>query len=696
MLTIFEDKKNLWFSLAALLFIGLAVVGGVRSYSPVPFWDMWDGYLGFYAKVSDGNWAAWWSQHNEHRIVLARLFFWLDLATFGGQGWFLVFVNYGLMLVVCWCFLKIWQEIESNKSSMWIGYFLAAWLFSWIQNNNLEWGFQSQFILAQLLPLLSFYYLHRACVADGKKYKLFLISIFWGILSIGSMANGILVLPLMVVFALITKMDWRKTLLIGLLAFVCVSLYFFEYKAPSGHGSLRDSILNNPIGLIHYVAIYMGGPFTFGANTNAIWLATTAGVLLIAFSIIFGWNAILKNRQDSLQTALLVFILYVGGTAFGTGGGRLIFGVEQALASRYMTPSLMAWVALFFLFYKNFSALRSWATSKLWVVLSLLLVLMLPQQLLALKSKTEMLYERKLAALALELGIRDQAQIGHVFPSADWALDLVKKPVEQNYSIFGTDPLINLRDHLGKIPKEKNKHLENCIGHLDAVEEVATDQKYLRIRGWLWDEHKKNDGELITIRNLNNQIVGYGLLGHDRPDVAKQINKEARHFGFKAYILASNQGQELFAYNSGMKCQLSVKIPGLNFRIIEHNNFTTMSTISKDAISGTNEWTGKDFHKTEVAGMHVLGSFLNADADTGSVVVKMKRGDRIYYRSGPIADRQTLEIIGTQIKPVVLPKSINWQLLEFSNDYYPETFDAKFSDNGNEWGEWSAIMIRVK
>jgi hypothetical protein len=138
----------------------LAVVGGARAYSPVPFWDMWNGYLEFFTKVSDGQWSAWWAQHNEHRIVLARIFFWLDLTLFDGQGWFLLIVNYGLLILVCFLFYIIWKEVELDKEKAWIGYFLMAWLFLWIQNENLHWGFQSQFILAQLLPLISFYLFH--------------------------------------------------------------------------------------------------------------------------------------------------------------------------------------------------------------------------------------------------------------------------------------------------------------------------------------------------------------------------------------------------------------------------------------------------------------------------------------------------------------------------------------------------------
>src|SRR5690349_8591139 len=82
----------------APLCVVLAVVGGFRHYSPVPFWDMWPGYVDFWVRLSEGEWGAWWAQHNEHRIVLARLLFWVDHAVFGGTIGFLFVVNYLLAL----------------------------------------------------------------------------------------------------------------------------------------------------------------------------------------------------------------------------------------------------------------------------------------------------------------------------------------------------------------------------------------------------------------------------------------------------------------------------------------------------------------------------------------------------------------------------------------------------------------------
>jgi hypothetical protein len=689
----FDNKKNLIFFFIALLFVSLAIVGGVRGYSPVPFWDMWDGYLGFFTKLSDGDWMAWWAQHNEHRILLTRLFFWIDLTIFSGQGWFLIVVNYFLLTVVCYLFWRIWKEIEPDNQNSWIGYFLIAWLFWWIQKNNLEWGFQSQFILAQLLPLLSFYFLHIAFIGGPKKIRFFYLGVLIGILSIGSMANGILTLPLMVVFALMLRMDWRRTLIIGVFSIACIAFYFYEYTAPGSHGNLRQAILTNPIKLLHYVAVYVGSPFSFGSTSLGLLAATVAGIALIASSLFFAWRMLFLRRQNSLQLALLIFILYVGGTALGTAGGRVIFGVEQALSSRYMTPALMAWAALFLLFYINVDLFKSWSRSKLWIVMASLILFMLPQQLKALKSQNLILFDREIAALALELGVKDQEQISNIFPSAEWVLDIVKVPIRENYSIFGMAPLADLREKMGRTFDKKNATQQECKGHLDVVEQIESEPNFLRVRGWLWNDGEKAHDELITFINSDNQISGFALGGQERLDVAQVIDKKAQYSGFKGYILTNQNAKDLFIYSRSLNCRLKVSVPTLLFRVIDHNNFSIQPTVSISSVIGGNQWLGQDFHKTNFVNMQVLGSFINSDADVGSISLKIKRGSRLYYRSGPDQGRQILEIIGSHANSIRLPKSLEWRVLDFSSTELPETFIVKFIDGGDQWGEWSAIGL---
>jgi hypothetical protein len=57
----------------ATAFVVLAMIGGIVSYTPVPTWDMWDGYIAFYSGVTNGDYGWWWAQHNEHRLVFSKV-----------------------------------------------------------------------------------------------------------------------------------------------------------------------------------------------------------------------------------------------------------------------------------------------------------------------------------------------------------------------------------------------------------------------------------------------------------------------------------------------------------------------------------------------------------------------------------------------------------------------------------------------
>jgi len=198
---------------------------GSRLISPIPFSDMWDGYLQFYMSIQDGHIAEWWAQHNEHRILISRLLFWVDLAWFNGQNWFLILINYvlaGLSAFTFWQLLKIRsQDTQDHHARILIGLFLTAWMFLWTQNDNFTWGFQSQFLLAQLLPLCAFYYLYQSIAAQYPSFRHFMMACAFGVASVGAMANGVLALPLMVLYAILTRQSLAR---IGVLVLLSITM----------------------------------------------------------------------------------------------------------------------------------------------------------------------------------------------------------------------------------------------------------------------------------------------------------------------------------------------------------------------------------------------------------------------------------------------------------------------------------------
>lgn len=553
-----EALKNKLFLVLAIVFVALAIIGGVRGYSPVPFWDMWDGYLGFFTKVMSGDMSAWWAQHNEHRIVLARVFFWLDLVLFDGQGWFLIVVNYLLQAGVCILFWTIWKESRYEKHH-WIGYFLVAWLFWWIQKNNLEWGFQSQFILAQLLPLAALYFLHRSVQAGMDINKWFMLAVALGVFSTGSMANGVLALPIMTLYAMLARLGLHRITIIGGASILMLGFYFFDYVAPAGHGSLGQAIRTNPIGLLHYVVVYVGGAFSFGDRNIGVWTATFAGIFLVVSSCVFALRVLARPKDESLRLALLAFILYIGGTALGTGGGRLIFGIEQALESRYMTPSLMAWVALLILYLPKINALHFSIQNKLWIIFAFLLLLMMPKQLESLKSKADRNFDRQLAALAVELGVKDESQIKHVFPSAAWIMEIAEKPINENLSIFGMLPIKDQREILRK-KIEIGSAVDTCKGVIDEVLKIEGDSQYLKIRGKFFDEIKRKVPEYALLIDADDFVYGVLLMDGYRKNPNNIVDHNSLNSGFEGYLLLSAIDGALRIFVPAKSCTTIINI----------------------------------------------------------------------------------------------------------------------------------------
>jgi hypothetical protein len=507
----FQDKKSNLALLIAVSLVSMAIVGGVRGYSPVPFWDMWNGYLEFYLKVSAGDFSAWWAQHNEHRIVLARLFFWIDISFFKGAGWFLIIINYLLILI--------------------------GWLFSWSQHENLTWGFQSQFILAQLLPLVSFYFLHKSSISPNNSLRYFFGALICGFLAIGTMANGIITLPLLTIFALLLRFSWQRIILLLTLSFFGIFVYFIGYDAPQGHGSLIQTLRENPIGMFEFILLYIGGPFYFLLNggTLGIVAAKIFGLGLIIISAALLWKFVRQPKNSTLQMAMLFFIIYVGATAFATAGGRLSFGLEQALASRYMTPVLMAW-ASFAVLCKPFLH----AGKRLVAVAAILMIMIFFQQTSSLKSQANTLFQRNLGALALELGVKDQSQIKNLWFSADATLAIVEKAREQKLSVFGIKPLIDLRETLDKATDHKENEIKTCNGYLDEIKEISEDDRFMKIRGWVYEEGESiAKNKVLKLIDGSGLTVGYALHGQRRDDVRGIFGDVARYSGYEGYVMAN-------------------------------------------------------------------------------------------------------------------------------------------------------------
>ena len=685
-----------WLLLTAALFalcmVGLAIAGGVLAWSPVPFWDMWDGYLDFFLSQQAGDIGVWWMQQNEHRIVLAKILFWLDLKWFGGTSVFLIVCNYLLVACAALLFCRMLRQLAGTaratageRAAM---LFLTAWLFLWSQQENLTWAFQSQFFLAQLLPLCALYWLSRAQHGAEAGRHCLLATVF-GLASTVAMANGVLALPLMLVYAVVVRLGSFKIGFLAVFTVLGLSAFFYQYHMLGGHTPIHRVLLEHPLGMLAYSLRYLGGPFYYLAH-GAPWasqFALAAGLLLVSCALYRLWRELSSPRRGP-ALALLFFIAYIVMSAVLTAGGRLLIGPEQAFSSRYTTPAVMAWAALAVLY---FPLLRNWR--KAWqggavLALGVLGAAMLLLQSQALKPANEtVLFGQRVAALALAMGVQDKAQIVQVYPDATRALALAARAAAKDLSVFGHYPLQDVAARMGQ---DAPRLGPRCEGGLASALPVAGDEQYVRVEGSLHAPGSAQSPGFVRLVAAG-KVVGYAVTG----GLAR--GAPATRTGFAGYVRAAALGGEVVLQGEQPACYLPLKLPAPLFSLQAIAPAPPLASLGSASVLAGNAWLGTDFQRSTLDGMRVYGSFLHGDQDTGTISLRLQRGDRFFYRSGPSAGRQLMEVVGHPQLSTVMPAMPEWTQLVFDSPAMPSgELVIRISDNGGDWGEWSALALKAE
>ena len=667
----------------SILMVLASAVGGIVNFSSLPYWDMWDGLYIFYLKLIDGDQSVWWAQHNEHRILLSRILFLIDIYFFKGLNYFLIFFNYLLVAIAAFIFYLYLNRVTSGgtfsnyEKNIYI-LLIIGWLFSWSQYQNLIWAFQSQFFLAQLIPLLAFYFLANSSLGSHKN-SIFLVALFFGVIAYGTMANGVLTLPLMILLATLIRLGKARIFALILLSFMMLCLYFNNYSSPGNHGSFKQELITHPLGLIHYVLIYIGNSWTFILGSQ---VGLGSGLIFALLFFLKLVSLLRKQYASPFQWALITFILFVGATALGTAGGRLLFGIEQANSSRYATPSLMAWVALFLLYLDRINYFfRSYNKSFIFIVFILCSCILI-KQTKALKVDANNIFDNNITTLAIALGVKDPDYLGRVYPNSELILNVASRLKEINKSVFSLEKNSVVNTSFGK---RVELPIATCIGSITSVKKFSDNTNFLRVDGELIYQGNDFDNSDLQFVNMASEVVG----------IAFTKNQSPQHLKFIGYSEINNPIKFIVMKSTSFNCKIEIKD---NLLIPNISNQLPTPIIRKDliglnAILTSTNWIGTDYSNSQIDGFYVRGSYITSDTDTANITLKMKRGQGFYYKTGPSSVGQTLYILNSSYKTLILPQVNDWAFLKFDDSSLPNDFSIKISDNGVGFGEWSAIAI---
>ena len=737
--------------LYAITMLTLAFIGGTMNYSSVPYWDMWDASYKFYIDLKAGQINEIWKQHNEHRIVLSKLLFWVDYEFFGGKSAFLIFINYLLLSLGVFTLIQYTKKLAGkpnwDKSTLTFNFFLTGWIFSWVQHENIVWGFQSQFFLSVLLPLIAFFFLASSIRNHNKVY--FSLACIFGVLSAGTMANGILTLPLMVIFSLISASSWYHRGILTGLSIITVIAYFYGYHSPSHHPNILTSLTIAPYGTLKYLFYYLGSPFySFLMNMGTIpklstLIAVSSVMLLIGYCAWLFVGQIRSGGKDSFILALLLFISYVGGTALITAGGRYEFGLSTAFSSRYTTPAVFAFAAFFILMYFLIKNTKRKALNFFFInCLVLISLTSLHYQLGAVESTGQKYEDRKLSALALAMNINDADTIRNIYPNSEFPLSVSQAAIGKGYGVFADYPFLEIKNNLGQTLQIKSQN--TCLGALDSVSPIKGVTEFVKLKGWIFDNRSRAIPRRVDFINKENVTIGFALTGIHREDVAKIIDLKAEFSGFQGYARTDAMNDGIYAFSNGTGCKIPFSTrPILSHEIIKEtpldqlslNNYTALehvisnkaqsmicsintgselpilitscspnlsfdaAPVKNNAIIKKIAFDGVDYERSSIEGWETYGTGSTGDWALGEIKVQVHPGEMIFYRTGPISDRQTvtLESDSIVIAKTTLPVTDKWSALIVGANLPAldsgQKYSLTISDEGDNWGEWTAITL---
>ncbi|QOG07120.1 hypothetical protein IGS74_02230 [Aureimonas sp. OT7] len=330
--------------ISAVLLTASTMSMAIYAYSPLPWWDYWE------VVILDDNLENLFTRHNEHFILVPRIFYALDTVFASATGRFSLGAIWFFHIGVFLCMYFVLSEGMSAWRRITAFGITAAFMFSGRHLENLSWPFQVGFVGLAFVACTAIILTSMSSPAN-KKYAVM------GAFAAGSAPlwsfHGLIVPLVCAIIAIISRK--YVVAIINLSFLVAASTLYLV--APNGNSEplfvnasldIRK-ILTSYINQIGYGPAF---PFLDGGNPPLLVAATLTVIVTIIPAALFVKSLTVSVRDPSRSSRLLsIFgiMLFSYGTLAAISLGRTSVDPVFEPAHRYFIYSAMLWAPALFL-----------------------------------------------------------------------------------------------------------------------------------------------------------------------------------------------------------------------------------------------------------------------------------------------------------------------------------------------------------
>ncbi len=668
-------------------------------------WERWTTYL------SDHYSPGWFfREHVDHRLAAPKILFAIDHLVFHARGWFLLSCSLAFQALTG---LLLWRLSghagrQSLTERIVQASALAAFVFSGQQWLNFIRPFQVQFPMVYCAAAAAFFALWKATEpsADSKHgVRWIAVTIAMATLATYSMANGVLVWPVLLAAAVWLRLPRRS---IGALAAGLVLIgatYFYHWHTSSEPGYRMTASERIPRLLVFWLG-HLGSPvFPLAAlrESEAFRISVAASVGgVLALALLGSFVLLVRRREQtpSAQTLLMFYGVFLAGTSATIAYGRSGWSMMDLYSPRYLTPSNLFWATMLLVCWPVLRRLNHTVLYGGLSVAMLAGIAMYQDAGLGISR-----YWTNICRLG-EIGIVDNVidpdpwRIIYHTPAV--TLNVIDYLKRNNLSIYTEEwthwPGIQLSS---RFSIDGDSHA--CQGEFAFAAAVQSIKPGWRATGWAWDNKAERAPLYIVLADDKGNISGIGLSGFPPTPALSAIAAQHANSTWNGYI--DGQERSISAYvietDNHSLCPIGTQ------QLRNELAITELGVPFPDApveIAGgwakDSYWKGANGPGTPPVAGAVFGSY--PDAATGTIRLgpfhldghtgmglPLVTGPDTHNLSVTVRDAAT-KVVLAQLDP--LPMRGSWWAWRPSLPQGREIdIEVVAEDKGAGWGQWQAL-----